>query len=109
MLFLWQEKDEQRTRTKYFYLLGNDRNCDNIVYLLHKSKTSDILTWDRIEPRYFLRAQGQSFHFYTIVLRFHAAFSYNHRIRISVKNVKCFLQVRVDQHGQRRECQYAKK
>ena len=69
-----------------------------------------ILSWGRIEPRYFLRPQGQySLHSYTIVLRFHAAFSYNHRIRISVKNVKCFLQVRVDQHGQRRECQYAKK
>ena len=47
MLFLWQEKDEQRTRTKYFYLSGimnkiltacYDRNCDDIVYLLHKSK-----------------------------------------------------------------------
>ena len=87
MLFLWQEKDEQRTRTKYILFIRYsgimnkiltacyDRNCENIVYLLHKSKTSDILTWDRIEPRYYFRVQGQSFHFYTIVLRFHAAFT----------------------------------
>ena len=42
---------------------------------------------DRIEPRYFLRAQGQSFHSYTIVLRFHEAFTiivfvYHYQLKI---------------------------
>ena len=37
--------------------------------------TSPPLSWDRIKPRYFLKAQGQSFHFCIIVLRFLAAFA----------------------------------
>ena len=48
MLFLWQEKTNKEQEQNTFYLSGimnkiltvrYERNCDNIVYLLHKSKT----------------------------------------------------------------------
>ena len=78
------------------------RNCDNSIYIfcIRVKHIINILSWDTIEPRYFFRAQGQSFHSYTIGIALSCSFC-NHRIRISVKNIKCFLQVRVDQHEQR--------
>ena len=86
MTILKKTTNKEQQRNTSFYLSGlmnkiltacYDRNCDNIVYILHKSKTfinASILSWDRIKPRYFLKAQGKSFHFRIIVLRFLAAF-----------------------------------